>query len=82
VTPSPRPRPTGTPLGPQKPQKGGPFDPDAGIQVIVVAAFVGPGVADGDQDKVVLVPDDQFDKTFGAYTKIEQGIPVPVDRLL
>lgn len=79
----PRPTPAGTPAGPTiPPQKGGPFDPEAGVQVILVAAFVGPGIASDAYKSVSLVPPDQFAAAFAGYSRVEQGIPVPIDRIL
>ena len=80
----PRPVPSATPgVGPQvPPSPGGPFDPNTGVQVIVVAAFVGEGVTAESFKTVTLVPEDAFATTYGKYAKVEVGIPVPTDRLL
>jgi hypothetical protein len=78
-----RPIPAGTPAGPTiPPQKGGPFDPDAGIQVMLACAFTGDGVTTDAYKNVTLVADDKFEATYGKFFLVQQGIPVPLDRLL
>ena len=84
-TPSvaPRPQPSGSPgLGPTLPSPGSPFDPASGLQVILVAAFVGEGVPPDAFAAVRLVPDDAFAAEYGRYFRVEQGIPVATDRIL
>lgn len=82
-TTGPRPNPSFTPIGPTPPpQKGGPFDPDAGVQVIVVAAYVGDGVPHDAFQQVSLVADAQFAATYSKFFRVEQGIAIPVDRLI
>jgi hypothetical protein len=77
------PRPSATPLGPPLPgPSGGPFDPQAGLQVILVAAYAGDGIAPDAFRNVALVQDDRFAATYGRYVRVEQGVGVPLDQIL